>query len=106
MSETYQKAVFFMFKGYMIKTQKRSNTEPHGIPEALDGFVGKVVEFSTIWKCRECLELTKNCMFFTFKCFMRKPQKRPNTEPQGIPEADDRFFGKLVHFYTISMKKH
>ena len=50
MSETYQKAVFFMFKGYMIETQKRSNTEPHGVPEALDRFVGKVVEFSTIWK--------------------------------------------------------
>ena len=49
-AETYQKAMFFKFKGYMIETQKRSNTEPHGIPEALDRFVGKVVEFSTIWK--------------------------------------------------------
>ena len=52
-AETYQKALFFMFKGYMIETQKRSNTEPHGIPEARMGFVGKVVEFSTIWKCRQ-----------------------------------------------------
>ena len=50
MSETHQKAMFFRFKGYKIETQKRSNTEPHGVPEALDRFVGKVVEFSTIWK--------------------------------------------------------
>ena len=53
MAETYQKAVIFRFKGYMIKTQKRSNTEPHGVPEALDRFVGKVIEFSTIWKWRQ-----------------------------------------------------
>ena len=35
---------------------------------------------------------------------MIKTQKRPNTEPQGTPEADDRFFGKVIQFSTISMK--
>ena len=66
-AETYQKAMFFMFKGYMIKTQNRSNTEPHGVPEALDGFVGKVVEFSTTWRHRECLGPTKKASFFSLK---------------------------------------
>ena len=50
MAETYQKGVFLRYKGSMIKTPKRFNTEPHGAPEALDRFVGKVVQFSTIWK--------------------------------------------------------
>ena len=58
-AEARQKTMLFRFKGYMTKTQKRSNTEPHGVPEALDRFVGKVVQFSTIWKHRQCLELTK-----------------------------------------------
>ena len=52
-AETYQTTMFFRFKGLMIETQKGSNAEPQGVPEALDGFVGKVVEFSTIWKCRQ-----------------------------------------------------
>ena len=59
MSGTYQNAIFLTFKDSLIKTQKRSNTEPHGVPEALDGFVGKVVEFSTIWKRPQCLEPIK-----------------------------------------------
>ena len=67
MAETYQKAMFFSFKGYMIKTQKWPNTEPQGVPEALDGFVGKVVEFSTTWKCRECLGLTRKVCFLHLK---------------------------------------
>ena len=67
MSGTYQKGGFFTFEGYMIQTQKRSNTEPHGVPEALDRFVGKVIEFSTTWKCQECLELTKRVCFVHLK---------------------------------------
>ena len=63
MSGAYQKGMFFTFKGYMIKPQKRPNTEPQGVPEAPDGFVGKVVEFSTTWKRRQCLELTKKVWF-------------------------------------------
>ncbi len=35
---------------------------------------------------------------------MIKVQKRPNTDPQGAPEADDRLSGKLIGFSTISMK--
>ena len=53
MAETYQKAMFFRFRGYMIKTPNRSNTEPHGVPDSLDRFVGKVVQFSTTWKRRQ-----------------------------------------------------
>ena len=45
-------------------------------------------------------------MFFTFKGFVRKPQKRPNTEPQGVPEADDGLSGKLIQFSTISVKNN
>ena len=67
MSEAFQKAMFFKFKDYMIETQKRSNTEPHGVPEALDRFVGKVVQFSTIWKCPQCLEPTKKVCFYHLK---------------------------------------
>ena len=63
MSGTYQKGMFFYFEGYMVKTQKRSNTEPHGVPGALDRFVGKAVEFSTTWKRRECLEPTRKVRF-------------------------------------------
>ena len=63
MSGTYQEGVFFKFKGFMIKPQKRPDTEPHGIPEALDGFVGKVIEFSTTWKHPECLGPTKKVCF-------------------------------------------
>ena len=46
-------------------------------------------------------------MFLTFKGFMIKTQKRPNTEPQGIPEADDRFFGKVIYsfFYNFDEKQ-
>ena len=62
-AEACQKALFLRFKGYMVKTQKRSNTEPHGVPGALDRFVGKVVEFSTTWKRRESLEPTKKTCF-------------------------------------------
>ena len=48
MSGTYQKGMFFTFKGYMIKPQKRPNTEPQGVPEADDGLSGKLLRFSTI----------------------------------------------------------
>ena len=51
----------------MRKPQKRRNTEPQGVPEALNGFVGKVVEFSTTWKRRESLEPTKKACFFSLK---------------------------------------
>ena len=67
MAEAYQKAMFFRFKGYMIKTQNRSNTEPHGVPETLDRFVGKVVQFSIIWKRRQCLEPIKMVCFLKLK---------------------------------------
>ena len=45
-------------------------------------------------------------MFLPFKGHMIKTQKRPNTEPQGVPEADDRLSGKLIQFSTISMKNN
>ena len=39
MAETYQRGVFLTFEGHMTKTEKRPNTEPQGVPEALDGMV-------------------------------------------------------------------
>ena len=61
------KGYVFTFKGYMVKTQKRPNTEPHGVPEALDRFVGKVIEFSTTWEHPECLEPTKKVCLLHLK---------------------------------------
>ena len=48
MSGTYQEGVFSKFKGFMINPQKRSNTEPQGVPEADDRLPGKLIQFSTI----------------------------------------------------------
>ena len=48
MSEAYQEGMFLPFKGYMIKPQKRPNTEPQSVPEADDGLSGKLIQFSTI----------------------------------------------------------
>ena len=76
----------------MVETQKQSNTEPQGVPEALDGFVGKVVQFSTIWKCPQCLEPTKKVWFYHLKVTWR-------------PEADDRLSGKHIQFSTIFDEK-
>ena len=39
MAETYQEGILLTFEGHMTKTEKRPNTEPQGIPEALDGMV-------------------------------------------------------------------
>ena len=39
MAETYQRGAFLTFEGFMTKTEKRPNTEPQGVPEALDGMV-------------------------------------------------------------------
>ena len=33
-------------------------------------------------------------------------QKRSNTKPQGVSEADDELFGKLIQFSTTSMKNN
>ena len=33
--------------------RKRSNAEPQGVSEALDRFVGKIIQLSTIWKRRQ-----------------------------------------------------
>ena len=63
MAETYQKGVFLTFEGHMTKTQKRPNTEPQGVPEALDRFFGKVIQFSTISKRRQWLKPTKKVCF-------------------------------------------
>ena len=46
MAETYQRGVFLTFEGLMTKTEKRPNTEPQGIPEALGRFSGKLIQFS------------------------------------------------------------
>ena len=39
MAETYQRGVFLAVEAHMTKTEKRPNTEPQGVPEALDGMV-------------------------------------------------------------------
>ena len=39
MAEAYQRGVFLTLAGLMTKTEKRPNTEPQGVPEALDGMV-------------------------------------------------------------------
>ena len=36
MAETDQEDVFLTFEGHMIETEKQPNTEPQGIPEALE----------------------------------------------------------------------
>ena len=41
--------------------------------------------------------------FLTFEDPNTKTQKRPNTEPQGVPEALDRFVGKVIRFSIISI---
>ena len=47
-AETYQRSIFLTFKGQTTKTQKWPNTEPQGVPEALDRFFRKLIQFSTI----------------------------------------------------------
>ena len=39
MAETYQGGVFSTFEGQTTIEEKRVNTEPQGVPEALDGMV-------------------------------------------------------------------
>ena len=46
MAETYQ-GVFLPFEGHITKTRKHTTTEPQGIPEALDRFIGKLIQFLT-----------------------------------------------------------
>ena len=40
-----------------------------------------------------------------FEGHVTKTQKWPNTEPQGVPETLDRFFGKLILFFTIPQRR-
>ena len=62
MPETSQKGVFLKFESPTTKTQKRPNTEPQGVPEALDRFFGKAIQFSIISMRRQWLKLiTKVC---------------------------------------------
>ena len=49
MAETYQEGLLLSFEGHMTKTCKRVNTEPQGIPEALDRFFGKLIQCFTIF---------------------------------------------------------
>ena len=56
MAETFQKGLFLMFEGHMTKTEKRPNTEPQGVPEALDRFFGKIIQFSITWMRRQWLK--------------------------------------------------
>ena len=39
LAEPHQGSVFLTFEGLMTKTETRRNTEPQGVPEALDGMV-------------------------------------------------------------------
>ena len=43
-------------------------------------------------------ETYQEVVFLTFGGQMTKAQKRPNTEPQGVPEVLNRLFGKLLKF--------
>ena len=45
--ETFQKKLSLVFESPTTKTQKSLNTEPQGIPEALDRFFKKIIQFST-----------------------------------------------------------
>ena len=63
MTETEQEDVFLTFVGHMAKTEKRLNTEPQGVPEALDRFFGKLIQFSISAKRRQRLKLNKKMRF-------------------------------------------
>ena len=45
-----------MFESPTTKTQKRPNVEPQGVPEALDRFFGKIIQFSITWMRRQWLK--------------------------------------------------
>ena len=39
----------------------------------------------------------------TFDAHMTKAEKLPDTEAQGVPEALDRFFGKLIQLISTQL---
>ena len=61
-AETYQRGVFLVFEGHMTKTEKRPNTEPQGVPEALDRFFGKIIQFSIFWVDNSLKPIREVCL--------------------------------------------
>ena len=59
MAETYREGVFLMLEGHMTETEKRPNTEPQGVPEALDRFFGKLLKFPGDLEVARSLNPTK-----------------------------------------------
>ena len=57
----------------------RPNTEPQGVPEALDRFFRQEIAHEGIG-------------VRYYEILRHETLIRPNTEPQGVPEALDRFF--------------
>ena len=57
----------------------RPNTEPQGVPEALDRFFLHEIARSSLWSHRHAI-------------LGHETPLRPDTEPEGVPEALDRFF--------------
>ena len=62
-AETFQKAMFLVFESPKTKTQKLPNTEPQGVPEALERFGGKIIQFSITWMHRQWLKLIREECF-------------------------------------------
>ena len=60
------------------KIQKRPNTEPQGVPEALTRFVGKLLKFPTPWRGREELEFTQKGYFFGPPPLPPRPSTTPH----------------------------
>ena len=47
-----QKRMYFWSEGRVIKLEKHPNAEPQGARQTLGCFVGTLVEFLTVSKCR------------------------------------------------------
>ncbi len=74
-AETYQRGMLYTFEGHMTKTEKRPNTEPQGVPEALDRFFGKIIRFSIIFDVSTIAETYQRGMFHTFEGHMTKTDR-------------------------------
>ena len=94
------------FRYFTVRPRKHKTVEYRapGCPRSSRSNLWKDHSIFYTFNASTRAETYQRSMFLTFKGQTTKTQKWPSTNPQGMPEALPRFFGKLILFSTNSVE--